>query len=157
MYSKSCKDLHKSWHLLLIFHVASQQNLFFHKDAIALQSHTFQVQKDSYTFPFQCISPKTNQTSSTYLIKYLRFLQGIIKFRMGVRRRSHPKYQIIEIYDSVQDALMPEEVRNLSNSYASKTTSGNYSAGEDFDFILREKNRQLKAWNPKGMPTDEIW
>ena len=59
--------------------------------------------------------------------------------------RSHPKYQIIEIYDSVQDVLMPEEVRNLSDSYASITTSGNYSAGEDFDFILEEKNRQLKA------------
>ena len=29
------------------------------------------------------------------------------------------------------------------------------SAGEDFDFILGEQSRQLKAWIPKGMPTDE--
>ena len=71
--------------------------------------------------------------------------------------RSHPKYQKIEIYDTLQDTLMPKDVRDLNDSFASITTSGNNSAGQDFDFVLEEKNRQLKAWIPKGTPTDQIW
>lgn len=105
-----------------------------------------------------------------------RFSQGIIHIRMAKRRnnsdllksakymtkelfhgRSHPKYQVIEIFDTIQDIMMPEEVRSLSDKYSSITTSGNKSLVEDFDFILEEKNKQLKSWMPKGVPTDKIW
>lgn len=52
--------------------------------------------------------------------------------------------------------LMPCKVQNL-NAYSSITTTENKSTGQDFDFILREKNRRLKSWTPKGIPTDFIW
>ncbi|CAG2184636.1 unnamed protein product [Mytilus edulis] len=113
----------------------------------------------------------------TYMMDQVcRFSQGIINFRMATRRnysdliksakymtkelfhgRSHPKYQVIEIFDTIQDLTMPEEVRSLNDIYSSITTSGNKSLGEDFDFILEEKNKQLKSWMPKGVPTDKIW
>jgi hypothetical protein len=105
-----------------------------------------------------------------------RFAQGIVNFRMAVRRnnaqllssakfmtkelfhgRRHPKYQAIELYDTIQGIVMPKDVQCLNNSYVSITTSGNTSTGQGFDFILEEKNRQLKSWIPKGVPSDEIW
>ncbi|CAG2188307.1 unnamed protein product [Mytilus edulis] len=64
---------------------------------------------------------------------------------------------MIELYDSIQDRMMPDDVRSLSDKYSSITTSGNPSLGEDFDFILEEKNKQLKSWIPKGVPSDKIW
>ncbi len=63
--------------------------------------------------------------------------------------RSHPKYQKIEIYDTLQDMLMPRDVRNLNDKYVSITTSGHPCGRRDFDFVLEEKNRQLKSWIPK--------
>ncbi|CAC5387147.1 unnamed protein product [Mytilus coruscus] len=71
--------------------------------------------------------------------------------------RQHPKYHEIEINDTLQDLLMPCEVQNLNNAYSSITTTENKSTGQDFDFILEEKNLQLKSWIPKGIPTDFIW
>ncbi|XP_052067822.1 uncharacterized protein LOC127707351 [Mytilus californianus] len=48
-------------------------------------------------------------------------------------------------------------LQNLNDAYSSITTTENKSTGQDFDFILEEKNRQLKSWIPKGIPTDSIW
>ncbi|CAC5398225.1 unnamed protein product [Mytilus coruscus] len=105
-----------------------------------------------------------------------RFSQGIVNFRMAIRRnnsdllksakymtkelfhgRQHPKYQQIEVNDTIQDMLMPENVQIINDAYSSITTSENKSTGQDFHFVLEEKNRQLKSWIPKGMPTDTIW
>lgn len=105
-----------------------------------------------------------------------RMSQGIINFRMAIRRnnsmlmhsakymtkelfyaRSHPKYQQMELYDHLQYLVMSQEVKEFTNSHVSITTSGNVSSGEDFDFVLKEKNRQLKQWISKGVPTDKFW
>ncbi|CAG2186445.1 unnamed protein product [Mytilus edulis] len=105
-----------------------------------------------------------------------RFSQGIINFRIGTRgnnaalmasakymtkeifhARNHPKYQQIEMYDHIQYLIMPDEVKQQSDRFASITTSGHNSTGEDLDFVLEEKNKQLKQWISKGVPTDAVW
>ena len=70
---------------------------------------------------------------------------------------SHPKYQQIELHDHMQYLLMPDEVRALNYDLVSITTSGNMSTGEDFDFVLEEKNKELKQWISCGIPTDSVW
>ncbi|CAG2250797.1 unnamed protein product [Mytilus edulis] len=54
-----------------------------------------------------------------------------------------PKYQKIELYDTIQDRMMPDNVRELNDLYASITTSGNPSAGEDLDFSTKYVSRPL--------------
>ena len=176
MYAKACKDLHKSWHLLLIFHIAFLRELVL--PYVRLCSLILEVPTAKGFLQYSDHEYKS-ESRSNYKYAFdqvLIFSQGIINYRMGIRRnnadlcksakymtkeifhgRSHPKYQKIEIYDTLQDTLMPKDVIDLNDSFASITTSGNNSAGQDFDFVLEEKNRQLKAWIPKRTPTDQIW
>ncbi|XP_060595290.1 uncharacterized protein LOC132749514 isoform X1 [Ruditapes philippinarum] len=175
LYAKSCKDHHKSWTLLQIFHQGSLRELVLPYVRQCLLNGEKPFAKGFFKFSNEHYT--THNPNMKYLMDQVcRFSQGIINFRMAVRRnnssllksakfmtkelfhgRSHPKYQSIEIYDTLQDILMPKEVQTLNDLYSSITTSGNTSTGQDFDFVLEEKNKQLKSWIPKGMPTDEIW
>ena len=101
-----------------------------------------------------------------FLYMYLmvtRYTQGLLNFRMGVRRnnsqliqsakymtkelfhgRSHPKYQQIEIHDTFQRLAMPRELHEFSELNESMTRSGGSagkSKGRGYDFILEEENR----------------
>ena len=174
LYAKNCKDLHKTWQLLLVFHFAALRELVLsyvrhciHSEIVPSAKHFFTCTHDKYV----------NNANIRYLTDQVcRLSQGIINFRMAVRRnnaellhsskymtkelfhsRNHPKYQQIELYDHLQYLLMPAEVKQLHDNFASITTSGNPSSGQDFDFILEEKNRQLKQWISKGTPTDAQW
>ncbi|CAC5422228.1 unnamed protein product [Mytilus coruscus] len=175
-YAKACKDLHKSWNLLLIFHIASLREL-----VLPYVRHCILSGKVPDAKHFLEYSNNVYQSTQRPNFKYMmdtvcRFSQGIINFRMAIRRnnsdllksakymtkelfhgRQHPKYQQIEVNDTIQDMLMPENVQIINDAYSSITTSENKSTGQDFDFVLEEKNRQLKSWIPKGMPTDTIW
>ena len=175
-YSKACKDHHKSWNLLLIFHTASLRELVLPYVRKCLEDTVTPSPKGFFQF-CNSISQSADMPNYSYMVDQVcRFSQGIINFRMAVRRnnsvllksakymtkelffgRNHPKYQVIEVNDCLQDLLMPDKVRELNDSYSSISTSGNQSLGEGFDFILEEKNRELKSWIPKGMPTDSIW
>ncbi|CAG2258090.1 unnamed protein product [Mytilus edulis] len=93
----------------------------------------------------------------TYLMDQVsKYSQGIINLQMATRKnnasllsssmymanesfhgRQHHKYQIIELNDAIQYKIMLEDVRQLS--------------------VIEEKNKQLKSWIQKGVPTDEIW
>ena len=175
-FAKSCKDNHKTWRLLLTFHLGPLQELVLpyvrhclQTDEIPSAKAFFKYSTDRYI--------SSNNPNFTYLMdQTCRFSQGIVNFRMATRRnnaallksakymtkelfhgRTHPKYQTIEIYDTLQDLMMPDEVQELNDKFSSITTSGNKSLGEDLDFVLEEKNKQLKSWIPKGVPTDEIW
>ncbi len=176
LYAKACKDLHKSWHLILIFHVATLRELV-HPYVVYCMEHTENMSAKGFLKFGRSMYDSGERPNYSYIMdQVLRHSQGIINFRMAVRRnnsnllksakfmtkelfhgRAHPRYQKIEIYDTLQDITMPSEVRDLNDRYVSITTSGHPSAGEDFDFILEEKNRQLKAWIPKGVPNDGIW
>ncbi|CAG2198284.1 unnamed protein product [Mytilus edulis] len=175
-FAKSCKDHHKSWRLLLIFHLSSLQELVLPYVRNCLSTRCPPTAKGFLTSGIEKYSYGNYQNFKYMLDQVCKFSQGIVNFRMATRRnnadllksskymtkelfhgRNHPKYQKIELYDTIQDRMMPDNVRELNDLYASITTSGNPSAGEDLDFVLEEKNKQLKAWIPKGMPTDIIW
>ena len=104
------------------------------------------------------------------------YSQSIINFRMGIRRnnsllvqsaklmsrglfhgRNHPRYQCIEIVDSMQRELMPEEMTYFVESHESMSKTGDKSRGQGFDFILEELNKEIKVWMHRGVPTDNMW
>ena len=64
--------------------------------------------------------------------------------------RNHPFYQKIEFYLLVQALIQPEEVCDLNIKYYSVSISGDPSKGEDWDFILKNENKTVKSWIPKG-------
>lgn len=175
-YAKACKDTHKTWNLLLVFHLASLRELVLPYVRDCIKKGTHPDVKGFFKFSQTFYRSINFPNYRYYFLQVTRFSQAIINFRMAVRRnnsdliksakymtkelfngRSHPKYQSIEVYDTLQDLMMPEAVMHLNDAYTSITTTGNHSTGEDFDFILEEKNRQVKSWIPKGVPTDSIW
>ena len=175
LYAKNCKDHHKSWHLLVVFHLSVLRELAvpYVRDCMDKQIKDINA-KGFFAFWDEMYQ---NKPTLQYLMDQVcRMSQGIINFRMAIRRnnsglmhsakfmtkelfyiRNHPKYQQIESYDHLQYILMPPSVKFLSDINISVTTSGKNSSGEDLDFILEEKNRQLKQWVSKGIPTDEVW
>lgn len=175
-YARACKDHHKSWSLLLVFHIAALREMVLPYIRDCLHTGEDAGAKGFLQF-CDGFYQVENMPTFRYLFDMVTTLsQGIINFRVATRRnnsellksakdmtsaifhgRTHPKYQAIELFDMLQDRMMPAEVRNLNDQYASITTSGTLSTGEDFDYVLEEKNRQLKSWIPKGVPTDEIW
>ena len=70
--------------------------------------------------------------------------------------RNHPNYQRIEINDSLQYMMMPEEVKQLWDQYSSISISGSDSSGEDFDYALQAKNREVKSYIPSFWPLPMI-
>lgn len=175
MYAKACKDTHKSWHLLMVFHTSGLRELVIPYVRNCMVNGKTPEAKEFFRFT-QTMYSEENSNLKYLMDTVCRFSQGIINYRMGVRRnnaqlmksakymtkelfsaRSHPKYQAIEVFDTLQDILMPIEVSELNDKYSSFTTTGNKSLGEDADFVLEEKNRQLKSWIPKGIPSDLIW
>ena len=66
--------------------------------------------------------------------------------------RPHPKYQDIELYDTLQYFAMPPKVKKLYDENASASVSENPSTGQGF-----EKNRLVKDYIPGRNPSDGIW
>ena len=105
------------------------------------------------------------------------YAQAIINYRMALRRnnsklalsavyklsslfhgRNHPFYQRIELYSLVQSFLFPSsEVQEQHASFYTISVSGDPSKGEDWDFILENKNKIVKSWIPKGGCKDSYW
>lgn len=157
-YAKGCKDHHKSWHLMMVFHTASLRELVtpFVRDSLQLGQNP--TAKLFFKAANEMYQSRSNPNFNYLMDQTCRFAQGIVNFRMDIRRnnaqllasakhmtkklfhgRHHPKYQAIELYDTLQNILMPSDVLKLINLYTSITTRGNESAGQDFDFILEEK------------------
>lgn len=173
-YARNCKDHHKSWHLLLVSHFGMLRELTVPYVRHCLVNEKEMNGKDFLSYLH---SSYTDTPIMQYVVNQIcKISQGLINFRMAIRRnnadlmhsakfmtkelfhaRNHPKYQEIELYDHLQYLLMPQAVKNQHDQFTSITTSGNRSTGEDFDFILEEKNRQLKQWISKGIPTDQFW
>jgi len=118
---------------------------------------------------------KPNVCLSAFTI--CRFSQAIINFRMGIRRnnsqlvksakfhlkelfyaRTHPHYQHIDIFDTIQYHFMSDEVNKVWDENISFTVSGDPPKGQDMDFLLEEKNKSVKHYIPSGtIPSDEMW
>lgn len=165
-YAKACKDTHKTWNLLLVFHLASLKELVlpYVRDCIEKGTHPDVKGFFKFSQTFYCSIDFPNYRY--YFLQVTRFSQAIINFRMAVRRnnsdliksakymtkelfngRSHPKYQSIEAYDTLQDFMMPEAVMHLNDAYTF-ITIGNPSTGEDFDFILGRKKSTSQIMDP---------
>lgn len=74
-------------------------------------------------------------------------------FRGLFRGRCHPKYQLIEMYDSMQRYLQPEDLRNFTEKYETRSRTNDRSKGQGFDFILEEINKLVKTWIRKFRQT----
>ena len=174
-FAKTCKDHHVAWQLLLVFHTTALKEMVVPFVRLMIQ------QKETPTPEKYLIFFKTIMSSNprwAYLhVQVLRFSQAIINLRMGIRRnnsdlvrsakfhlkelfygRSHPHYQSIELFDTLQYHFMPTEVKQIWDENVSFTVSGNVSRGQDMDFLLEEKNRAVKQFIPSGsIPSEETW
>jgi hypothetical protein len=103
--------------------------------------------------------------------------QAIINFRMAVRRNNssllwsakyvgsgiffvgnHPFYRKITVYDLQQYLMMPAPVKRLIDENSSFTVSGHPSKGQGLDYLLEEKNREIKQYIPKNVtPSEDMW
>ena len=117
--------------------------------------------------------------SQSYAYHYemvTRYAQGIINFRAGIRRnnsllikagrymtkelfhgRNHPKYQQIEIFKDAVDRVMPSDLNTIFQQNASISKSGCQSAGQGYDFLLEEENKDLQKWIRRGVASDRMW
>lgn len=184
--AKMCYDNHKTWQLLLTFHLGTLQELlvpYISKCSIANQNFepkegTQNVGETPSANGFLRFL-KSKESNPTYMHMFemvSKYSQAIINFRMGIRRnnsllvqsakfmskglfhgRSHPRYQQIEMLDTVQRMLMPEQLRNHLDNHESMSKSGDVSKGQGYDFVLEEYNRDIKSWIRRGVATDEMW
>ncbi|XP_019646796.1 PREDICTED: uncharacterized protein LOC109487258 [Branchiostoma belcheri] len=99
---------------------------------------------------------------------------AIQNFRVGTRRnntgyvqagmevfsplfsgRNHPKYQAIDLLESMDRTMYPPDLRSFMEKTES-VSSGGKSVGEGMDAKLEEKNKASKAWH-KGAPLAADW
>ncbi|CAH1242457.1 Hypp6726 [Branchiostoma lanceolatum] len=69
--------------------------------------------------------------------------------------RNHPKYQAIDLLESMDRAAYPNDLRIFMEKTES-VSSGGQSVGEGMDAKLEEKNKAYKAWH-KGAPLAADW
>jgi hypothetical protein len=171
-YAKACKDYHKSWFMLLSFHIGSINELVLDYVRDCMKTGTTPTAE-------HFISVNKIGKSPNYLYlqeQVFTYSQSILNMRMGTRRnnvplilaakhkgkglfhgRSHDKYQMIELYESLYYELFPTQLREFMNKCQSLSKSGDPSKGQDFDFILEEVNKVTKMWIPKGLPSERTW
>ena len=75
-------------------------------------------------------------------------------FKECFHGRTHPKYQSIEIRDTLQHQVLPENIQTLIDNHTSISRSGDKSKGENCDFILE---KETKKWLPRGVPKEKVW
>ena len=82
---------------------------------------------------------------------------GKYMFKECFHGRCYPKYQSIEIHDTLQHQVLPESIQTLLDNHTSISRSDDKSKGEDCDFILEELNKETKKWLPRGVPKEKVW
>ena len=88
LFAKNCKDLHKNWKLLLIFHTAVLRELVL---PYVRQCKMNNNPLSSKEFLKSVHDDYTNNPTKRYLMdQVFRYSQGIINFRMATRRNNAP-------------------------------------------------------------------
>ena len=173
--AKRCADTHKAWKLLLIFYYGTLKEMVLQYILHAREHGVTDLSNKGFQH-FYADHKSEDKLYNYYYEMVLRFAQSIINLMMAVRRnnavllqsakykfkelfhaRHHPKYQAIEIYDTLYQVQAPAEVEHFLNVHSSASRSGSPYHGEDFDFILEAENRRTKRMCPPGVPTDEQW
>ena len=175
--AKCVKDHHIGWQLLLSFHMGALRELVTPYVRECLSSkHVMLPTPEGF---MQWTPSKCNQDSKYHYLhdQVLRYSQGIINFRAGVRRcnselrmsakfmtkelfhgRNHPCYQNLEVMDVVQSKFMPVQVKHVFSKYSSVCTSNNKSAGQGLDYQHEQINRWIKSHLPDGIvPQKKHW
>lgn len=169
----ACSDNHKTWQLIMIFHLGTILELVKPYVEKCLHEKHDPSPQDYISY----VKTKSDNANYLYLFEMVcRYTQAIINIRMAVRRnnyillqagkfmskelfhgRNHPKYQDIEVFDHFVHQLMPVELKTHFASHCSLSKSGNKSKGQGFDFILEEENKSVKTWLKRGVPTEKVW
>ncbi|CAG2187504.1 unnamed protein product [Mytilus edulis] len=71
--------------------------------------------------------------------------------------RVHPRYQQIEMLDTVHRFLMPEQLQPFLSNHESMSKTGDISKGQGYDFILEEVNKGIKSWIRRGVASENMW
>ena len=169
----NCTDNHKTWQMLLIFHIGTLLELVKPYVEYCF-AKSIQTTAEGY---ISFVKTKTDSANYMYLFEMAcKYSQGIINMRMAIRRnnhlllqaakwmtkelfhgRNHPRYQDIEIYEQFVFQILPDELAAFVQSHCSVSKSGHLSRGQGFDFILEEENKTVKNWLKRGVPTDRTW
>ena len=178
--AKACRDHHKAWQMILMFYFGSLKELctVYVRDLISsVNDPEGELHPTPEGFLEYCSTKAANHNFMYLLNQVTLYAQAIINYRMALRRnnnklalsaiyklsslfhgRNHPFYQKIELYSLVQPFLFPSsEVKELHERFYTISVSGDPSKGEDWDFILENKNKIVKSWIPKGGCKDSYW
>ena len=173
--ARACRDHHKSWQLFLVYFLGTLQELVL-PYVRACQQESQQPTAVDFLENFAPIQCQKFQTYSYQFEMTTKYAQGIMNFRMGVRRnncqlvksarymtrglfhgRNHPNYQKLEIYKAALDEVMPPELSTFMSTHTSVSKSGCPSKGQGYDFLLEEENKDIKKWMRRGVATDKTW
>ena len=168
-----CSDNHKTWQIILIFHLGTILELVKPYVEKCLVEKSTKSAEGYISF----VKSKNHNANYLYIFEMAcRYSQAIINLRMAVRRnnnnllqagkwmskelfhgRNHPLYQDIEIFDQYVQMILPDEVKDFFMKHSTLSKSGHPSKGQGYDFILEEENKLVKSWLKKGVPTEKVW
>ena len=171
-YAKRCSDHHKSWELLQILYIAVADELLVPYVRYCRENHK-DVSEDGY-WDWSASVIDHNYLYIQQMV--LTFIHALMLFRTGCRKgnsdaiisgldklsllfygRQYPRYQRIITMNKYINVMMPEELRNVVNSFTLSRTgnTGHYQSG---DACLEEINKSAKAWvKQTGVPLDNNW
>lgn len=172
--AKHCYDNHKTWQLFLTFHFGTLMEL------LIPYIRTFPNEREDKPTAngfLKFICSMEGNPNYMYMFEMVsRYSQSVINLRMGIRRnntiliqsakfmskelfhgRNHPRYQQIEMIESVQRKLCPNELANFIQLHESMSKTREKSKGQGYDFILEEVNKGIKSWIRKGIASDDMW
>ncbi len=170
--AKACSDNHKTWQLLLTFYFGTLMELVRPYVLNCKQENRAATPEGFISYAKQRHDPNFR-----YMFEMtLRYCQGIINLRVGIRRnnskliqsakhmtkelfhgRVHPRYQDLEIIDTFIRKVMPDKLKTFMSEHDSMSRYGNPSNGQGYDFILEELNRIVKKWIRNNKPTFQMW
>ncbi|CAG2242694.1 unnamed protein product [Mytilus edulis] len=146
--AKMCYDNHKTWQLILTFHLGTLQELilpYVRKCLIETDENTLTESPTASGF-LQFVKTKP------FLVQSSKFMsKGLFHGRV------HPRYQQIEMLDTVHRFLMPEQLQTFLSNHESMSKTGDESKGQGYDFILEEVNKGIKSWIRRGVASDNMW
>ncbi|KAI8481586.1 hypothetical protein Bbelb_406860 [Branchiostoma belcheri] len=171
--ARNCADHHKSMQLLEIsIKGGTDEMLVAYVREKLERGEQCSISADNFLFQW---APQIRNPNFTFFQQQINlYALAIHNFRIGTRRnnsnyiqagievfsplfsgRNHPKYQLIDMLDSMDRSMYPADLKTFMEKSES-VTSGNKSLGEGMDAKLEEKNKASKAWH-KGAPLAADW
>ena len=176
--AKLCYDNHKTWQLILVFHFGTLLELLtpYVKKCQHSKDPDTNPEKPTANGFLQFVKSMEEHPNYMYMFQMVsRYSQAIVNMRMGIRRnnstliqsakfmskglfhgRTHPRYQQIEMIETLQRKLMPNDLKTFISMHESMSRTDS-SKGQGYDFILEEINKGVKSWIRRGVASDSMW